>query len=63
MKGIREKQRLLVALLTTQAYRDGTMRESTRKLLSETIEFCAQYERNKAPFYHDMRGEKVWKKQ
>jgi hypothetical protein len=58
MKGIREKQRLLVALLTTQAYRNGTMRESTQNLLDETIEFCAQYERKKAPFYHDIKGDK-----
>ena len=57
MKGIREKQRLLVALLTTQAYRNGTMRESTQNLLNETIEFCAQYERQKAPFYHDIKGD------
>ena len=55
MKGIREKQRLLVSLLTTQAYQNGTMRDSTRQLLSETIEFCAAYERSKAPFYHDIK--------
>lgn len=56
MKGIREKQRLLVQLLTTKAYKDGTLRDSTKLLLEETIEFCAKYERNRRPFPHDLQG-------
>ena len=35
MKGIREKQRLLVQLLTTKAYKDGALRDSTKLLLEE----------------------------
>jgi predicted nuclease with TOPRIM domain len=58
MNGIREKQRLLVALLTTKAYSNGTMRESTQRLLSETIDFCARYERKKLPFPHDVKAAK-----
>ena len=50
MKGIREKQRLLVELLTTKAFENGTMKESTKKLLNETIAFCAKYEEQKRPF-------------
>lgn len=56
MKGIREKQRLLVQLLTTKAYKDGTLRDSTKLLLEETIEFCAKYERNRRSFPHDFQG-------
>ena len=56
MKGIREKQRLLVQLLTTKAYKNGTLRDSTKLLLEETIEFCAKYERSKRPFPHDIHG-------
>ena len=53
MTGIRSKQRLLVELLSTKAYKQGTMRESTLKLLNETIEFCAEYERAKGPLNCD----------
>ena len=56
MQGIREKQRLLVEILTTKAFKNGTLRDSTRLLLEETIEFCAKYERSKRPFYHDYQG-------
>ena len=55
MKGIREKQRLLVELLTTQAHQENKMRESTKKLLQETIEFCAAYERTQRPFNHEVK--------
>ena len=55
MKGIREKQRLLVELLTTQAHQSDTMRESTKKLLQETLDFCAAYERSKRPFNHEIK--------
>lgn len=56
MKGIREKQRLLVQLLTTKAYKDGALRDSTKLLLEETIEFCAKCERNRRSFPHDFQG-------
>jgi len=56
MKGIRNKQRLLVELMTTKAYRQGTLRPSTQRLLDETIKQCAEYERNKRPFNHDATG-------
>lgn len=55
MKGIKAKQRLLVELLSTKAYRDGTMKESTKLLLDETIRFCAEYERSKRPFNCDTK--------
>ena len=55
MNGIRAKQRLLVELLTTKAYREGTMRESTQKLLADTIEFISDYERQKSPFNHEIK--------
>ena len=55
MKGIRSKQRLLVELLSTKAYKQGTMKESTLKLLDETIEFCAKYERSIRPLNCDTK--------
>ena len=59
MKGIREKQRLLVQLLTTKAFNEGTMRPSTKKLLEETIAFCAKYENAKRPFVQSEEQEKA----
>ena len=56
MRGIRKKQRLLVELLTTNAFRNGTMKESTKALLSDTIRDVAEYEQSKAPFNHECEG-------
>ena len=55
IRDIRAKQRLLVELLSTKAYKDGTMKESTKLLLDETIKFCAEYERSKRPFNCDTK--------
>jgi len=56
MRGIRNKQRLLVELLTTKAHAQGTLRPSTQRLLDDTIKQCAKYERSKRPFNHDVKG-------
>ena len=57
MIGIRSKQRLLVELLSTKAYKEGTMKESTMKLLNETIESCVEYERSKGPLNCDKESD------
>ena len=56
MQGIRNRQRLLVELLTTKAYNKGDLRPSTQQLLDDTIRQCAEYERRKRPFNHDIKG-------
>ena len=54
MQGIRKKQRLLVELLTTKAYKTKSFRPSTQKLMIDTLDFCAKYERAKRPFNHEV---------
>ena len=55
MKGIREQQRLVIEIMTTDAYTAGNLRPSTQRVLDGAVAFCAKYERTKRPFNHDVK--------
>ncbi len=58
-QGIRERQRRLVEILETKAFKESGfagLRTSTLETLQSDIAFCAAYERAKRPFNHDVRG-------
>jgi len=57
MQGIRSKQRQLVEMLTSKGYTQGTLKPSTQTILNGLIKDCADYERGKGPFNHDIKKE------